>query len=80
MSLFDKITHIVNLTSNTTKEQVEEYLFPPEKEKEMRNLITSSNHLWPRPNDDVEFVVPLFDARKHYKHLKKQMWKFSRRY
>ena len=75
MGLFDKITHIVNLTPNTTKEQVEEYLFSPEEEKEMRNLIT----FWPRPNDDVEFVVPPFNARKHYKHLKKMMWKHQRR-
>ena len=79
MGFFDKITHIEKIIPNTTKEQVKEYLFPPEKEKEMRNLITSSG-LWPRPNDDVEFVVPLFDARKHYKHLKKQIWKFSRKY
>lgn len=79
MGLFGKITHITKLTPNTTKEQAEKYLFSPEEE-EMRNLITSSNHLWPRPNDDMEFVVPLFNAQKHYKHLKKQMWKFSRRY
>ena len=79
MGFFDKITHIEKLTPNTTKKQVKEYLFSPEEEKEMRNLITSSD-LWPRPNDDVEFVIPLFDARKHYKHLKKQIWKFSHKY
>lgn len=80
MGLFDKITHITNLTPNTAKEQVEKYLFfPEEEEKERRNLITSPIHLWPRPNDDVEFVVPLFNARKHYKHLKKMMWKHQRR-
>ena len=79
MGLFDKITHMVKLTPNTTKEQAEEYLFSPEEEKEMRNLITSSD-LWLRPNDDVEFVVSLFNAQKHYKHLKKQIWKFSRKY
>lgn len=80
MSIFDKITHIIDLQHNNTKKQTEEYLFPPEKEEEIKNLIASSSKsLWPRPNDDVEFVVPLFDARKHYKHLKKQMWKFSRR-
>ena len=79
MGFFDKINHIVKLTPNTTKEQAEEYLFSPEEEKEMRNLITSSE-LQLRPNDDVEFVVPLFNAQKHYKHLKKQIWKFSRKY
>lgn len=78
MGLFDKITHIVKLTPNTIKEQTEESLFSPDEEKEMRNLITSSNHLWPRPNDDVEFIVPLFNAKKHYKHLKKMMWKYRR--
>ena len=83
MSIFDKITHIIDLPQNTTKEQAEEALglFSPTEENEMRNLIASSSkNLFPRPNDDVEFIVPLFDARKHYKHLKKQMWKFSRRY
>ena len=34
----------------------------------------------PVPNSNVEFIVPLFDAREHYKHLKKQIWKFSRKY
>lgn len=81
MSIFDKVTHIIELQHNNTKKQTEEYLFPSGKEEEIRNLITSSSkNLWPQPNHDVEFVVPLFNARKHYKHLKKQMWKFSRRY
>ena len=79
MGVFDKITHIIDLQQNNTKKQAEEYIFPPEKETEIRNLIKeSANNIFPRPNDDVEFVVPLFDARKHYKHLKKMMWKYRR--
>lgn len=80
MKIFNnKITHFT--TPNLSKEQLKEFLFPPEKENEIRNLIKeSAKNIFPWPNDDVEFVVPLFDARKHYKHLKKQMWKFSRRY
>ena len=79
MGIFDKITHIIDLQQNNTKEQVEEYIFPPEKEKEIRNLIEeSAKNIFPRPNHDVEFIVPLFNARKHYKHLKKMMWKYRR--
>lgn len=79
MGFFDKITHIVNLTPNTTKEQVEEYLFTPE-ENEMRNLIkSSSKYLWPHPNDDIEFITPLFNTKKHYQYLKKMIWKHYRR-
>lgn len=66
----------------TSKKQTEEALnfFSPAEENEMRNLIASSSKdLWPHPNHDVEFVVPLFNARKHYKHLKKMMWKHQRR-
>lgn len=79
MSIFNnKITRFI--TPTLTNEQLEEFL-PLEKEKEIRNLIKESvKNVFPRPNDDVEFVVPLFDARKHYKHLKKQIWKFSRKY
>ena len=58
-----------------------EYILPPNKEEEIKNLIKESEiHLLPLPNNDVEFVVPLFNAQKHYKHLKKQIWKFSRKY
>ena len=58
-----------------------EYILPPNEEEKIRDLIKeSTKNLFPRPNNDVEFVVPLFDARKHYKHLKKQFWKFSRKY
>ena len=78
MRIFDnKITHFI--TPNLTKEQLEEFLFPPEKEKEIRNLIKdSTKNIFPHPNHDVEFIVPLFNARKHYKHLKKMMWKYRR--
>lgn len=77
MSIFDKITHIINLQHNNVKKQTTEYLFPPEKENEIRNLIKeSSKNLFPLPNNDIEFIVPPFNARKHYKHLKKQMWRF----
>ena len=77
MRIFNnKITHFI--TPTLTKEQLEEFL-PPEKEKEIINLIKeSAKNIFPRPNDDVEFVVPLFDARKHYKHLKKMIWKYRR--
>lgn len=79
MSIFDKITHIIDLQHNNTKEQAIEYLFPPEKEDEIRNLIKeSSKNLFPLPNNDIEFIVPSFNARKHYKHLKKMMWKYRR--
>ena len=70
MGFFDKMANAIKLTPNTLSS---------EEKNEMRNLITSSD-LWLRPNDDIEFVVPLFNARKHYKHLKKQIWKFSRKY
>ena len=83
MSIFNKITHIIDLPQNTTKEQAEEALnlFSPAEENEMRNLIAaSSKDLWPRPNDDIEFIVPLFNAKKHYKHLKRMMWKYGKRY
>ena len=70
MKFFDKMANVIKLTPNTLSS---------EEEKEMRNLITASEP-WLRPNDDVEFVVPLFNAQKHYKHLKKQIWKFSRKY
>ena len=80
MSIFDKITSITHFYGNSRKEKVEEYLLPPEKEKEIRNLIKESTiNIFPRPNDDVEFIVPLFNAQKHYKHLKKMMWKYQRR-
>lgn len=78
MSIFDnKIARFI--TPNFTGEQLEEFLFTPEKEEEIKNLIKeSSRNILPRPNDDVEFVVPLFNAQKHYKHLKKMMWKYRR--
>ena len=41
MSIFDKITHIIDLQHNNTKKQTEEYLFPPEKEEEVYPLIKS---------------------------------------
>lgn len=47
---------------------------------EVIKQLKSEPILFPAPNNVVEFVVPLFDARKHYKHLKKQIWKFSRKY
>ena len=53
-----------------------EYIFPPEKE-ELKNLLETTI-LMPRPNDDFECVIPLFNAREHYKHLKKMMWKFKK--
>lgn len=79
MRIFDnKITQFI--TPNLTKEQLEEFLFPPEKEKEIRNLIEeTSKNLFPLPNNDIEFIIPLFNARKHYKRLKKMMWKYYRR-
>lgn len=75
MRIFDnKITHFI--TPNLTKKQLEEFLFPPEKEKEIINLIKeSARNVFPQPNDDVEFIVPLFNAQKHYNHLKKMIWK-----
>lgn len=77
MSIFNKITHFIDLQQNSTKEQVKECLFPPEKEEEIRNLIKeSSKHIFPQPNADVEFIIPFFNAQKHYKHLKKQIWKY----
>lgn len=58
-----------------------EYILPPNEEEKIRNLIEeSTKNLFPQPNHNVEFVVPLFNARKHYKHLKKQIWKFSHKY
>ena len=76
MGVFDKITHIIDLQQNNTKKQAEEYIFPPEKEKEIRNLIKESARIvFPQPNDDVEFIVPLFNAQKHYKKLKRMIWK-----
>ena len=47
---------------------------------EVIKQLKSEPILFPVPNNDVEFIVPLFDARKHYKHLKKQIWKFSHKY
>lgn len=32
----------------------------------------------PAPNDDVEFIVPLFNARKYYKKLKRMLWKYGK--
>ena len=78
MSIFNKITHVIDLQQNNTKEQVKEYLFPPEKEEEIKNLIKeSARNVFPWSNNDVEFIVPFFNAQKNYKHLKKQIWKFS---
>ena len=65
MSIFDKITSVTHFYDNSSKEKVEEYL-------------KTTPILIPHPNDDVEFIVPLFNARKHYKHLKKMMWKYRR--
>ena len=78
MRIFDnKITYFI--TPNLTKEELEEFLLPPEKEEEIRNLIEeSAKHIFPRPNDDVEFIVPFFNAQKHYKYLKKMMWKYGK--
>ena len=54
-------------------------IFTPE-ENEMRNLIkSSSKYLWPHPNDDIEFITPLFNTKKHYQYLKKMIWKHYRR-
>ena len=79
MSIFDKITSATHFYDNSSKEQVKEYLFPPEKEEEIRNLIKeSARNIFPQPNDDVEFIIPFFNAKKHYKHLKKMMWKYRR--
>lgn len=47
---------------------------------EVIKQLKSEPILFPAPNNDVEFIVPLFNARKHYEHLKKQIWKFSCRY
>ena len=44
----------------------------------MKNYIRQAPLIFPRPNHDVEFIVPLFNAKKHYKHLKKMMWKYRR--
>ena len=65
---------------NIFKKKNQEFIIAPEEvEKNINLLKEASTHLWLRPNDDVEFVVPLFNARKHYKHLKKMMWKHQRR-
>jgi len=62
------------------KRNAQNYLLPPEKEEKIKNLLDSAPRLlWPHPNDDVEFIIPLFNAEKHYKHLKKIIWKNSRR-
>lgn len=56
------------------------YILPPNKEEEIKNLIKESAiHLLPLPNNNVEFVAPLSNIQKYYKHLKKQIWKFSHR-
>ena len=56
-----------------------EYIMSPEEREKIENLLKESTvSLMPRPNDDFECVVPLFNSRKHYKHLKKMMWKFRK--
>lgn len=42
------------------------------------NLQNSTICSWPHSNHDVEFVVPLFNARKHYKYLKRMIWKYGK--
>ena len=65
MSILDKITSVTHFYDNSSKEKVEKYL-------------KATPLLMPRPNDDVEFVRPLFNSRKYYNHLKKRMWKFHK--
>ena len=65
MSVFDKITSITHFYDNSSKEKVEEYL-------------KTTPMLMPHPNHDVEFIVPLFNARKHYKKLKRMLWKYGK--
>ena len=62
---------------NLFKKKEKTFTITPDDIK--NNLQDGTIHLWPRPNDDVEFIVPLFDAHKHYKHLKRMMWKHQRR-
>lgn len=57
------------------KKQNQEYLFTPEELDKYPHI---KSMIWPLPNNDVEFIVPQFNARKHYKHLKKMMWKYRR--
>lgn len=66
---------------NIFKKKNQEFIITPEEvEKNINLLKDASMHLWPHPNHDVEFVVPLFNAKKHYKHLKRMMWKYGKRY
>ena len=61
------------------KRKNQKFIIPPEEVEQKINLLKNASiHLWPHPNDDVEFIVPLFDARKHYKHLKRMMWKYGK--
>ena len=63
-----------NFFLNFLKKEDPFSMMPKEQLEKIHN-----RDIMPRPNDDVEFIVPLFDARKHYKHLKKMMWKYQRR-
>ena len=69
MKMIDKI---ITIMDNSSKEKVEEYLFPPDEEIKLKTI------LFPHPNDDIEYIVPLFNAQKHYNHLKKMIWKHRR--
>lgn len=47
--------------------------------KNATNFIkNTSTHLWLQSNNDIESIVPLFNARKHYKHLKRMIWKHGK--
>lgn len=54
------------------------FIQPGYTKEELEKALHQTSFLIPHPNDDIEFVRPLFNSRKYYNHLKKRMWKFHK--
>lgn len=58
------------------KEEVEE---PTLTQEQLQKAIeNSTKYLISQPNNNVEFITSCFDTCKHYKKLKRMIWKYGR--
>lgn len=61
------------------KKQNQEYLIPPSKEEELQLVLKDANK-YLITSSMLQPEIQILTTSREIKHLKKQIWKFSRKY
>ena len=64
---------------NIFKKKNQEFIISPQETEKIELLFKNTiTQLFPNTHTTTQ-IIPLFNSEKYYKHLKKMMWKFSRK-